>query len=61
MHEADGPEHHAAAKVLKELVEHHIDEEESRVWKDVRENFPEAARREMNLRFLAAKSRVRVH
>jgi hypothetical protein len=32
---ATSPEHKAAAKVLKELVEHHIKEEESNVW-DVR-------------------------
>src|ERR1700689_2644282 len=34
-------EHTAVAKVLKELVEHHIKEEESNVWSDVKENFSE--------------------
>src|SRR5579885_3216583 len=48
-----------AAKVLKELVEHHVEEEESNIWKDVREHFSADDRIAMNRRFEAAKKRVR--
>jgi len=58
---AASPEHKAAGKVLKELVEHHIKEEESAVWDDVRENFSDADRVRMNAQFEAAKSRVRLN
>ena len=57
---ATGPEFSAAAKVLKELVEHHIDEEERNVWRDVRKAFDADERMEMNRAFEAAKKRVRV-
>jgi iron-sulfur cluster repair protein YtfE (RIC family) len=57
---AASPEHKAAGKVLKELVEHHIDEEERNVWKDVKEHFSDEDRQEMNAKFLAAKRRVKV-
>ena len=33
------PEFTAAAKVLKELIDHHVEEEERNIWADVRENF----------------------
>jgi hypothetical protein len=52
-------EHKAAAKVLKDLVEHHIEEEEANVWRDVRENFDEEDRVRMNAEFEAAKQQVR--
>jgi hypothetical protein len=55
---AASPEHKAAAKVLKELVEHHIDEEESNVWDDARTNFSEDRRKQMNAAYLSAKARV---
>jgi hemerythrin-like domain-containing protein len=54
------PEHKAAAKVLKELVEHHIKEEESNVWDDAKDNFSDEQRKQMNVAYLAAKARVRV-
>jgi hemerythrin superfamily protein len=54
-------EHLAVAKVLKELVEHHIKEEESNVWSDVKENFSEEDRKQMNVQFMAAKARVKVN
>jgi hemerythrin superfamily protein len=57
---AGSPEHKAAGKVLKELVEHHIDEEERNVWKDVKENFSDDDRKQMNVAFFAAKRRVKV-
>jgi hypothetical protein len=57
---AASPEHKAAGKVLKELVEHHIEEEERNVWADVKEHFSDEDRKEMNVRFIAAKRRVKV-
>jgi Hemerythrin HHE cation binding domain len=57
---AASPEHKAAGKVLKELVEHHIEEEERNVWADVKEHFSDEDRKKMNVVFLAAKQRVRV-
>jgi hemerythrin superfamily protein len=58
--DAASPEHKAAGKVLKELVEHHIKEEESNVWSDVKENFSDDDRSRMNAAFLAAKLRVKI-
>jgi hemerythrin superfamily protein len=57
---ATSPEHKAAAKVLKELIEHHIREEESNVWDDARDHFSDEQRKRMNVAYLAAKARVRV-
>ncbi len=57
---ATSPEFSAAAKVLKELVEHHVEEEERDVWADVRENFSADDRLQMNRDFEAAKKKVRV-
>ncbi len=54
------PEHRATAKVLKELVEHHIQEEENQVWADVKQHFSDNQRARMNIAFLNAKARVRV-
>lgn len=55
---AASPEHKAAGRVLKELVEHHIKEEESNVWRDVRDNFSDEERLRMNVDFEAAKKKV---
>jgi len=52
------PAFEATAKVLKELLEHHIEEEEDDVWTDVRSNFSRDERLEMNRRFEAAKRKV---
>jgi hypothetical protein len=60
MSSAVSPEFTAASKVLKELVEHHVEEEERNVWKDVRENFSDEQRIKMCEKFLAAKKKVRV-
>jgi hemerythrin-like domain-containing protein len=57
---ATSPEHKAAAKVLKELVEHHIDEEERNVWGDAKKHFSDGEREQMNVTYLAAKRRVKV-
>jgi hemerythrin superfamily protein len=53
-------EHKAAANVLKDLVEHHIEEEESNVWRDVRKHFDVEARVQMNRAFETAKQKVKV-
>jgi hypothetical protein len=58
---ATSPEFSAMAKVLKELIEHHVKEEESSVWSDARKHFPIEQRQAMNQRFLAEKKKVRVH
>ena len=50
----------AAAKVLKELIAHHVEEEERNIWADVRENFSDDRRVEMNEEFEAAKKRVKI-
>jgi hemerythrin-like domain-containing protein len=57
---ATSAEHIALAKVLKELVGHHIEEEENNVWSDVEEHFSDEEREDMNRAFLAAKEKVRV-
>lgn len=57
---ANTPEFKAAAKVLKELIDHHIEEEERNIWARVRENFSDEQRARMNRDFLAAKKRVKV-
>jgi iron-sulfur cluster repair protein YtfE (RIC family) len=58
---AMSPEFGAAAKVLKELVEHHVKEEESNVWSDAREHFSADERKLMNQKYLAEKKKVRVN
>ena len=60
MQNAKSPEYSAAAKVLKELLEHHIEEEERSIWADVRANFSEDGRIAMNRKFEAAKKKVQV-
>lgn len=57
---ATSPEFGAAAKVLKELVQHHVLEEERNIWPDVRNNFSDEERLDMNRRFEVAKKKVRI-
>jgi len=57
---ANTPEFKAAAKVLKELIDHHVREEERNIWSQVKENFSSEQRGRMNRDFLAAKKRVKV-
>jgi hemerythrin superfamily protein len=57
---ANRPDFKAAAKVLKELVDHHVEEEERNIWSLVRRNFSAEDRAAMNRDFLAAKKKVRV-
>ena len=59
--DASSPEHQAVAKVLAELIDHHLKEEENSLWSDVEQFFSEDTRVEMNTAFLAAKLRVRQH
>lgn len=54
------PEFSAAGKVLKELVDHHVAEEERNIWSQLRGHFSTEQRRAMNREFLAAKAKVRV-
>lgn len=58
---ATSPEFGAMAKVLKELVEHHVKEEETNVWADARDNFSADRRKMMNQLYLAEKKKVRVN
>ncbi len=60
MTNAMSPEFSATAKVLKELVAHHVKEEEDAVWSDLRRNFDADARIAMNRAFEAAKKKVKV-
>ncbi|HKQ44930.1 MAG TPA: hemerythrin domain-containing protein [Rhizomicrobium sp.] len=57
---ANSPEFNAAAKVLKELIAHHVQEEERNIWAQVRENFSDEQRARMNREFLAAKKKIRI-
>jgi hemerythrin superfamily protein len=54
------PEFKASAKVLKELIDHHVKEEERDIWSLVKENFSAEQRAQMNTEFLAAKKLVQV-
>lgn len=56
--DATSSEHMATAKVLKELVEHHIKEEESSIWRDVRKHCSDEDRARMNALYLSEKQRV---
>ncbi len=53
--DADSTEFAATAKVLKELIEHHVREEESNVWSDAKEKFSADDRKSMNAKYLATK------
>ena len=57
---AMSPEFSAASKVLKELIAHHVEEEERNVWSDVKKNFTKDDRISMYHRFQAAKTKVRI-
>ena len=57
---ATSPEFSAAAKVLKELIEHHVKEEENNVWSDVKKHFSMEQRYAMNVKFEAAKKSVKI-
>ena len=50
----------AAAKVLRELINHHVREEESNIWSDVKDHFSDEERMEMNREFETAKKKVKI-
>ena len=56
--DANSSEHKATAKVLKELVEHHIREEESNIWRDVRKHCSDEDRARLASLYFAEKRRV---
>ncbi len=56
--DATSSEHKATAKVLRELVEHHIKEEEHNIWRDVRKHCSNEDRARMNALYLTEKSRT---
>ena len=58
--DASSPEHKATGKVLKELVEHHIKEEEHNIWRDVRKHCSHEDRARMNALYLIEKQRTKV-
>ena len=58
--DATSPEHKATAKVLQELVEHHIKEEEHNIWRDVRKHCSNDERARMNALYLTEKRRTKV-
>ena len=55
---ARSPEFGGAAKVLKELIEHHVQEEERNIWSDAKDKFSADERVLMNHKYLAAKKLV---
>jgi hemerythrin superfamily protein len=57
---ANSPEFQATAKLLKELIDHHVEEEERNIWAQVKKNFSDKQRAQMNRDFLAAKKKVKV-
>ncbi|HEY1507347.1 MAG TPA: hemerythrin domain-containing protein [Stellaceae bacterium] len=57
--DAMSPEFAAGSKVLKEMITHHVEEEENNVWKDVKQHFSSDDRVGMNRKFLELKKKVR--
>ncbi len=55
-----GPEWKAEAKVMKEILEHHIKEEEDAIFSDVKDNFDTAERDAMGSRFEELKQTIKV-
>ncbi len=56
---AMSPEFSAGSKVLKEMITHHVEEEENNVWKDVKAHFSSDDRMAMNRKFMELKKKVR--
>jgi len=54
------PEFSATAKVLRELIDHHVAEEERNIWSQLRQNFSAEDRIQMNREFLSLKRKVKV-
>lgn len=60
MRDKMSPRFGATAKVLKEIVTHHVKEEESDLFSDARDNFPTEQRQKMNRTYFAKKKSVKV-
>ncbi|HKT71429.1 MAG TPA: hemerythrin domain-containing protein [Steroidobacteraceae bacterium] len=58
---ANSPEHKAVGKVLKELVTHHVQEEERNIWAHVKKHFSKEERFALNRAYERAKAKVRVN
>jgi hemerythrin superfamily protein len=59
MRDKMSPRFGAAAKVLKEIVTHHVREEEDDVWSDAKKSFNTEERQKMNRTYLAKKKLVK--
>ena len=46
--------------MLKELIEHHVQEEENAVWSDAKKYFPTEEREAMNRKYLKLKKAVKI-
>ena len=53
-----GPEWKAEAKVMQEILEHHIEEEEDTIFGDVEDNFEDDQREEMGAEFERLKGTI---
>jgi hemerythrin superfamily protein len=60
MRDKMSPRFGAAAKVLQEIVTHHVKEEESDLFSDARENFPAQQRQNMNRAYLTKKNAIKI-
>ncbi|MEP6933301.1 MAG: hemerythrin domain-containing protein [Nitrospirota bacterium] len=60
MRDKMSPRFGAAAKVLQEIVTHHVKEEESDLFSDARENFPAQQRQNMNRSYLTKKNAIKI-
>jgi hemerythrin superfamily protein len=60
MRDKMSPRFGAGAKVLKEIVTHHVDEEEDDVWSDAKKTFSSEERKKMNRTYLAKKKLVKI-
>ena len=60
MRDKMSPRFGATAKVLKEIVTHHVGEEESDLFSDARDNFSTEQREKMNRTYLAKKKTIKV-
>ena len=60
MRDKMSPRFGAAAKVLKEIVTHHVREEENNVWSDAKENFTAEQRQKMNRAYLTKKKSIKI-
>jgi hemerythrin superfamily protein len=60
MRDKMSPRFGAAAKVLKEIVTHHVGEEEGDLFSDAKNSFTSEERKKMNRTYLAKKKSVKV-